>query len=140
VHVYQKNYGQYQHYDYKPHKERSGCLTILLVLGTLGGILNFFQGCGMPSAEEVASIKMFFGDIPDWYYLANGFITFMSLICLAGLWMWQKWGWYGWITLNVISLIIAIMVGFPAGIFLVASAISLGIWWAVLSPHWDSFE
>lgn len=140
MHMYGQIYGGggYGH-QYKPHKERGGCLTIWLVLGTLGCVMGLFKGC-MPDRESMEFFNDIFANPPEWYYLVSGLVNFMQLICLAGMWMWQKWGFYGLVILSVIGVIVGGMVGVPIVWGIIGTAINLGIWWWLISPHWDSFE
>lgn len=135
--MYRQNYG-YGH-QYKPHRERGGCLWIMLILATLGGILSLFSGC-MPDRESMAFMSAIFGNVPQWYFMLAGFLNFVRLICVVGLWMWQRWGFYGFVVIAVIETVVGAMVGISIIYGIIGSLIHLGIWWLVISPYWDSFE
>lgn len=125
---------------FTPNRERSGCLWILLILGTVGGIVSMFRGCSMPDKDSMAMLSAFYGETPDWYWYVNGFSQFLGLICIFGIWFWKKWGWYGIIVINVVGILVAMAANFLIGYTILGAIIGLAIWWAVLSGHWHNFE
>jgi hypothetical protein len=141
--MYRQDYHNYSGGGYQVHKERSGCLWIMLVLGTLSCALSLFQGCGLPSVQQAEMYQAVFGDIKPWYWFGIGFLNFLTLVGLAGLWMWRKWGWYIIVIAYTLTFLLALAAQLHMAL-IISSFITCGIillvWWVVLSSHWDSFE
>lgn len=99
-------------------KTRHGCATVYLVLGILGGVLGllnpnrgFQASSGDPQMEE-AMAEMAPGMTPQ----VEGLMTvlgFLGVACLIGIWMWKRWGFYGYLLQQVVALVLVTIVFGP---------------------------
>ena len=88
------------------NKERHGCLTVYLGVLILANILTtavyIFNGdailAQLPSAPSWALPILIVGGV-------------VGVVCGIALFMWKKWGFYGFIALSVIIFIVNLMIG-----------------------------
>ncbi len=133
--MYQQNYG----HGYKPFKERGGCLTIWLVLLTLGAVMGFF-GNLTTSTEEMDFLQMFIPALPPWYLPVSVVMALLNLVFLVGFWTWKRWGVYGYFALVLVNVILSLVLGF--GVLIAVLSIGLGplITYILIMNIWDNFE
>ena len=83
-------------------KSRHGCLTAWLILIIIGSIVNTAL-----AIHAVVSDPWLY---PSWVIPVQTLFSIWSIICVAALFMWKKWGFYGFIASAVALMIVAIVV------------------------------
>ena len=120
--------------DFRYDKQRGGCLTIWLSLMTIGGAIGIFA-----SFIRSPDIAMFQITLPEWYQPVKAFIAIVYLVCVIGMWMWKKWGFYGIVLLNIAGVVIHLMIGIPF-LWAVGGLVGLIILWILVNPVMNQFE
>jgi hypothetical protein len=114
--------------------ERGGCLTIWLVLMIIAFAFSAFNYL-VNGAQVAAALP---GAVPSWAFTVLGIAAVVGVVSAIGLWMWKKWGFYGYIAVAVVALIINAIIGLLVpGI--VGAAIGIGILWFLVKDKWASF-
>ena len=85
-----------------PAKKRHGCLTAWLVLMVIADVFAAIAGFAMSAFAPAAVAKTG----PPWAMPAMGVLCLLQLVCVIGLFMWKKWGFYGLVVLGVASAVI----------------------------------
>jgi len=144
VYVYYQDYGNYPARQYKPLKQRGGCLLTWLIF-TIGGsfILIFWILGGGP--QKLIDILTAAGEtgipnFPSWYWPVGVIENIGFIISGIGIWIWKKWGVYLYIVLVIIGALITFLTSGLSfnGIF--GTLFSLGIAWFVVNPYFEDME
>lgn len=92
--------------DIQVTRNRGGCLTLWLILaflfGSLGTIGYLFLTDTMYDT---------YPDAPSGIFIAFGILTLIQVVCVVGIWMWKRWGLYGWFVVAFIGLILNFILG-----------------------------
>ena len=118
----------------KAAKVRNGCLTIWLVFIIIGNIISSILLATVSSADAGVAGLVKGVDIG---------ISLWIAVCAAALFMWKKWGFYGFILAAVIS--IALNIALHDYVFAISPVISVAILYGVLQiggPYkgWNQLE
>ena len=100
--------GQYRHNSYKPYKEKGGCLLVWLIFTIAGGFLaGLFILTGVPQhiLQAAGSNAPY---MPTSRWIFGAITNFAVVICAIGIWVWKKWGWYGYIGIGLLGLALGI--------------------------------
>ena len=93
-----------------PAKKRHGCLTawlvLLVVLNALGSIFIFIS---KPLLAHMGQSTANLG--PSWAVPVAGAICLLQLICVLGIFMWKKWGFYGYAVIAAANVVANAMQG-----------------------------
>jgi hypothetical protein len=128
--------------QYKPFKERGGCLLIWLIF-TIGSSLIYmiWTLSGGPQALIERANPSLAEQLPPWYWAYGVFSNFVIVVCAVGIWMWKKWGFYGYMLITIIGFLISLMMGnFPVFSGIIGVGITLAIAWYVVTPYWEDME
>lgn len=115
-------------------KKKGGCLTALLVflivvyaLGALGSFVAspFLQGT-IP------------GYTPG-YGIVSGILNILNIVFLISVWRFKKWGFYGYIAVTVIGIIIDLYRGGGIASALMALIFPI-ILFLLIRPVWSNME
>jgi hypothetical protein len=115
-------------------RARGGCLTILLVL-----IIVINPLVAIYYITSGSSVQDTYPDMPDWALPV--LIVFSLANCVFGiaLWLWKKWGLYGFAVSSVVAFIVNIMSGIPvfSAIF---GFVGLGLLAFLLRNEWPNMD
>jgi hypothetical protein len=118
----------------EPARVRGGCLTVFLiaimVVNPIVAILYFTMG---------EAIRKGLPDAPSWAIPVLGVFCLLNLVFAIALWMWKKWGFYGFVASTVAALVINIISGLPLH-QVVVGPIGVVILYALLRKVWDQLE
>lgn len=89
--------------------ERSGCLIAVLVISTLANAVYFLLGIPLTLELSRRSDEVFA------LVLASTILSGAALACLVGIWLWKKWGLYGYAGLGVLGVVLQFMSGDMSG-------------------------
>jgi hypothetical protein len=114
--------------------KRSGCLTafiiILIVLYALGALGTFLAG------------PLLSGLMPEYstnntYTILSGVLSLLNIVFLLGVWKYKKWGFYGFLAISIINIILSIF--FTGSIFipLISGLIFPAILYFLIRPIWN---
>jgi len=122
-------------------KKRHGCLTtwliIMLILSSfaiLGELLYIFgknlfrEVLQNPAyteqvgADQLMQLKMLI-NTPNWFYLILIGFAIFNIVCAVALFTWRKWGFWGYMASNIITLAINIIF-FSTGMLSLISGIA----------------
>ena len=87
-------------------KTRHGCLTaylIIMMIANSGTALMYIVG-----ADFVLSAMP---DAPGWSMPVLAIMGAVNLVCAIALWMWKKWGFYGFCVSAALTLVINLIIG-----------------------------
>ncbi len=106
-----------------PQAARHGCLTawliLIIIFSTLGAIARLFITFTATWHRVWA---------PDWFIPAM-LITFLlnvaAVACAVALFRWKKWGFYGYVIVKAIDIIIGLLLGSPSAAFGVLGVVIL---------------
>ena len=104
-------------------KSRHGCLTTWLILIIIANII-------IPILVVMA-VNSNPGKYPGWVIPLEIIFGVWAVVCALALFMWKKWGFYGFCVGAVATIIIYIVIGSYAYVF--TPLISLGLLYAVLN-------
>lgn len=110
-------------------KNRHGCLAAWLVLmiivnslGVLGYLMSLL-GRGMisqilqsqmyqsqMSQSQILQIQMLL-NIPIWVFLVSIMFLIFNVVCAIALFLWKKWGFWGFCASSVAALVVNLSVG-----------------------------
>lgn len=115
-------------------KKKSGCLTALLVflivvyaLGALGSIIT------APFVQDV---------IPGYTRgvgIVSGVLNILNIVFLIAVWRFKKWGFYGYIAVTAIGIIIGLYRGGGIASALMALVFPI-ILFLLIRPVWSNME
>lgn len=114
--------------------KRSGCLTafiiILIVLYALGALGSLMMG---PLIE---------GLLPEYEAntgnpIFNALLAVLSIVFLIGVWKYKKWGFYGFVAVSVISIILNIATTGSVLVSIFSGLIFPVILYFLLRPIWN---
>jgi O-antigen ligase len=129
-------------YGYVP-RERGGCLTVFLVVLTIGMPLALLFYCSQ--FGQLGELSQRYGAT-----LRNEIVSaqlMLSLICInqigafvcvTGLWDWKKWGYSGLLVAYGISVILNLMGGNVGGI--VGALLGAGVLYYLVNERIEMFE
>jgi len=127
----------------KPFKERGGCLLIWLIFLIGTSILTTLRIMIEGPEYIINDIgEMLATEPPSWYVPMTIITNVATIACGVAMWMWKKWGFYGYILIQVAWFVA--MLPFADGLLIIASvfglAIAAGIAWFVVTPYWEDME
>ena len=115
--------------------KRSGCLTafiiILIVLYALGAIGYFLAGpllAGMVPGYTAASS------------IYSGILSLLSIVFLFGVWKYKKWGFYGFIAVSIINIVLSIFMGGDIITSVISGLIFPLILYFLIRPIWNNMN
>ncbi|HVZ41912.1 MAG TPA: hypothetical protein VHI13_21705 [Candidatus Kapabacteria bacterium] len=89
-----------------PPPTRHGCLTTYLVFGIIGNLGVIALIFANARALERAMDHLAPGVIPF-----SIFLTLLDIVCIIGVFKWQRWGFWGVCLLSAIGLILDVAIG-----------------------------
>lgn len=89
-------------------KKRHGCLTTWLILIIIANIVITFIDIGLILSDM--------DEYPGWAIPVDVIIVVWVVVCAIAIFMWKKWGFYGFVGSAVIQAIVSIIVGNYFGI------------------------
>lgn len=89
-------------------KQRHGCLTAWLILMLIGNSIGALANLAMSD-----QIKAQLPSMPDWALPVLALLGAVNIACAIGLFMWKKWGFFGFVVTSVVAGAINIMAGVP---------------------------
>jgi hypothetical protein len=114
--------------------KRSGCLTafiiIMIVLYALGAIGSFVAGpllAGMLPEYDVSAGNPIF----------NALLSVLSIVFLIGVWKYKKWGFYGFVAVAVLNIILSIFTTGSIIGSIISGLIFPVILYFLLRPIWN---
>ena len=116
-------------------KERGGCLTLWLVVALIGtGLASLMYIFGSSSMEET------YPDTDTWLFTALGIASVFQFISAAGIWMWKRWGVYGYAVIIVLGLGLNLAIGTNIAVAFGSTVIGGAILYALIKDKWDYFD
>jgi hypothetical protein len=115
-------------------RERGGCLTVWLVLVLIANPLTaiYYLVSGQELLRQLPGF-------PGWALPVLAVAAAANFVFAIGMWMWKKWGIYGFIASAAVALVINIIAGLVVpGI--ISAIISIGILLFLVRDKWDEFE
>lgn len=122
---------------------RGGLFTGLLVLTTFGAVFGL-----VGSFTALAALKkgVLHGDISSadiprlkkLAFIVLG-VSAIQLACAAGMWMWKKWGVYGYVGLALITCVVSVKMD-PARHVPYGDLLRIGCVLLAALPKWHHFE
>jgi hypothetical protein len=114
------------------NKQRHGCLAayliVMMVLAVIGIIFSLLAVALGGAATQ-----------PLWTIILGIIVGIFNLVCLAAVWRWQKWGFYGILGASVFYAIISFASGAGMGVAtLIGAVIGMLIFYGVLQIGGDS--
>jgi hypothetical protein len=104
-------------------------LVLMMVANPIAAIFYIVAGdmvrSGMPEA-------------PAWIVPVLAAASIGNLACAVGVWMWKKWGVYGFGALTALGLVVNLMAGM--GPRALTGVIGLVLIIVLVRPYWDQFE
>ena len=105
---------------------RHGCLTawliLIIIVSTILAIVCLFQS--FTAARH--DIR-----VPDWFIplMVIAFLLNVAAIaCCVALFRWKKWGFYGYVAVKAIDIVLGMLLGNPSAVFgVVGIVILLGL-------------
>ena len=113
-------------------KNRGGCLTAWLILGMIGSIYSIFL--------YSSGRALFKSALPAWGMAILLVLSLLILASLYGIWLWKKWGLYGYFGLIILGLIINVMLGLNLLSAIFGAVLSGGIMYILIKPSLDQFD
>ncbi len=114
-------------------KQRGGCLTAWIILAMIANplvaIFYLFSG-----SQLTKSLPGF----PGWAIPVLVVIAIANTVFAVGIWMWKRWGVYGFAASAVITLVVNLVAGLGGTSFTGLIAIAI-LWWLVRNM-WQQFE
>lgn len=113
--------------------KRSGCLTVflivLIVLYALGTIGTFFAG------------PLLSGFMPEYstdtsYSIFSGVLSLLNILFLIGVWKYKKWGFYGFVAVSLLNIILSILITSSIITSLISGLIFPLILYFLIKPIW----
>jgi hypothetical protein len=117
--------------------KRSGCLTtfiiVLIVLYALGALGAFLSG------------PILSGLMPEYttntsYSIISGVLSLLNIIFLIGVWKYKKWGFYGFVAISVLNIIISIFLTSSIITSLISGLIFPLILYFLIKPIWNHMK
>lgn len=114
--------------------KRSGCLTafiiVLIVLYVLGALGSFLAG------------PLLSGLMPEYstntsYSIISGVLSLINVIFLIGVWMYKKWGFYGFVGVSILNIILSIFLTGSIITSLISGLIFPLILYILIRPIWN---
>jgi hypothetical protein len=91
-----------------PARKRGGCLTaflvVMMIVNPIVAVLYFAGG---------SMIRQGLPDAPPWAIPVLGAFCLVNAACAVALFMWKRWGFYGFVISAVVALVVNIVVGLP---------------------------
>jgi hypothetical protein len=129
--------------SYKPFKQRGGCLLVWLIFVIGGAFIGTLQlMIGGPEQLLESMSELLSTEPPSWYVPFIIIANLATLACGIGIWMWKRWGFYGYIAIQG-AWFLAMLPFASAFVIIVnifSAAIAIGIAWFVVSPYWEDLE
>lgn len=112
-------------------KNRHGCLTVWLVLIIIFNIITIIIAVpkGSPVAPDI---------LLGWQTLIVIIFNLFNIVCAIALFMWKKWGFWGFCASSVITFIVNIALGELIIVSLIGMTIELFILYLVLNIGKDN--
>ena len=89
-----------------PNKSRHGCLTIFLVLVIIANALVAFT-----YLVNTSMITQALPNVSTTLVMVLGIFSLVNVVCAIGLFQWKKWGFWGFCSTSVFSLLINLQIG-----------------------------
>lgn len=114
--------------------KRSGCLTVfiiaLIVVYALSTLSSFFAG------------PLLSGLMPDYsantsYSIFSGVLSLLNIIFLIGVWKYKKWGFYGFVAVSILNIILSIFLTDSIITSLIFGLIFPLILYFLIKPIWN---
>jgi hypothetical protein len=114
--------------------KRSGCLTVfiivLIVLYALGTLGSFFAGPLLSGLAPDYSINTS-------YSIFSGVLSLLNIIFLIGVWKYKKWGFYGFVAVSLLNIILSIFLTGSIITSLISGLIFPIILYFLIKPIWN---
>jgi hypothetical protein len=110
----------------KDARERGGCLTLWLVVATIGNGLGLLGAIGLIAQSG-----------QSWISLLSASLGIASFGCVVAIWMWKKWGIYGYGVAMVLSIVVSLVTGLY---YAVAGVIGLTVFAYAVLTRMDEFD
>jgi hypothetical protein len=126
-----------------PPRERGCLLTVILLFGMFGNVISAGFMFIQAKATSLAAADDIDGSATGIARAASRYFTFLALLSLCnagsatGMWMWKKWGVYGYGFCSALGAIIGFKIA-PASA--IGSLLGNGIVVAILASKWRYFE
>ena len=104
-----------------PPKVRHGCLTVWLIFIIIGNVMTSVLLLNVSAAEA---------NIAGWVKGLDIGLSLWIAICAGALFLWKKWGFYGFVLAAVIS--IALNVALKQYLYILSPVISVAILYGIL--------
>lgn len=112
-------------------KERGGCLTYGLAYAAfIAALLAYYSLTGFPSA-------------PVWFRNVSIGLSILEIISLIGIWLWSKWGVFAYVSLVLVSPILAFLNTqslLPVFLSIIQSMSIVLVLYFLVKPKWQFFE
>lgn len=114
--------------------KRSGCLTVfiiaLIVLYVLSALGAFLAG------PLVASL------VPEYTAetanpLIGGILALLNIVFLVGVWKFKKWGFYGFVAVCIINIVISVVTTSSIFIPVISGLILPALLYVLIRPIWN---
>ena len=107
--------------------KRHGLVTAWLIFMI---ITNAFSAVLTPALAGSSIMGAQFPDVPAWTFPLLTFLSVVNIVCAIALFMWKKWGFYGFCATTFVAFItnLSIGLGLTSSIFgIVGLAILYGV-------------
>lgn len=114
--------------------KRSGCLTafiiVLIVLYVLGALGSFLAG-------PILSTLMPEYSTDTSNSLISGVLSLINITFLIGVWMYKKWGFYGFVGVSIINIILSIFLTGGVLTSIISGLLFPLILYFLIKPIWN---
>ncbi|MDF2591521.1 MAG: hypothetical protein K0S75_987 [Clostridia bacterium] len=114
--------------------KRSGCLAafiiVLIIVYAMGALGSFLTG------------PIISGLMPEYatstsYSILSGVLSLINIIFLIGVWKYKKWGFFGFVGVSIINIIISIFLTNAILIPIISGLIFPLILYLLIRPIWN---
>jgi hypothetical protein len=117
---------------FAPVQERGGCLTIWLVLLIIVNPLLGLYYLG--NGSQLSSLL----HLPSWTMPVLVIFAVINTVCAVGIWMWKKWGAFGFIGSGIIVFFVNLAtLGLNASS--IGGVVGIALMWYLLQNRWQMF-
>ena len=124
--------------EFSVARKRHGCLTVylgfMIFINAGMSLLYFLAGGALGEA----------GDLPGWALPVLGLFGLVNVACAVGLFLWKRWGFYGFCASAGIVFVINLAIGLGVGSS-VMGLVGIAVLYGVLQiggegKGWDQLE